>query len=195
MPGAFWQPQKNGPFFQVTNPIFSSKKGRIVFFSLLGVIAAALVVVYATTPKRGDTSLWSPVITMSPGAVDPSSTQVSNAMILVEMDFKKNFRNCSLGQVTYDQEASSAVSQDLKNRYKDQKLPGTPFVFIGDFSTGNGKLPQGLEEDQFYQDYQWVFVAAAGDNSQIPVLLDQGFGLVEVPEETGTTSEERTLLM
>ena len=184
MPGAFWQPQKNGPFFLAKNPIFASKKGALVFFSLLGAVVAALIlsqVIYGATPK-GDTSQWNPyVFTQDEGGL--SNTQINEAMMLVKQEFKKEFVNCSLGWVIYDQEQSDAVSQKLKNRYSDQGLAGTPFVITSTFSTGKQGVPADLEPNRDYQDYQWILaVAKVGDNSQLPTLLDQGFGLVELPE-------------
>lgn len=52
----------------------------------------------------------------------------------------------------YDQEYSDSLRQELTAAYGDPHA----FVVTGSFTTGSEKVPQGLEPNTTYDNYQWI---------------------------------------
>lgn len=119
---------------KLLHPLFQAKKAWIAPAAL---VAVALVVC---------------LLLVLPPWVNSLSYDVERAFEELENHFQVNFRHCTLLELVYDQEYSDSLRQELTAAYGDPHA----FVVTGSFTTGSEKVPQGLEPNTTYDNYQWI---------------------------------------
>ncbi len=148
---------------KLLHPLFQAKKAWIDPAALVAValVVCLLLVLppWVNSQSYGDISL----VETSAQFIDPehaeSDSEVFPRTYDVERDFGEleklfqvNFRHCTLLELVYDQEYSDGLRQKLNAAYGDPLA----FVVTGSFTTGSEKVPQGLEPNTTYDNYQWI---------------------------------------
>lgn len=78
--------------------------------------------------------------------------EINSAMNVVEANFKKHFRGCTLKLLEYDDGVSSEQSEQWRIQYNAQEA----IVLISEFDVdGSGKSPS-LNPNQTYKNWQWI---------------------------------------
>ena len=82
----------------------------------------------------------------------PKTWDVELGFQAIFKDFQVRFRRCALEELAYHPEFSNSYRQEL------EQISGTSwsFVITGSFTTGDTQVPDGLEPNTTYTDYQWV---------------------------------------
>lgn len=131
----------------------------LLFLVILG---AVFLPGFLSSRNYGDVSQAKIVIPDSDAWDDteyPSTYTVGITLDLVKSEFHKSYQGCTLLSLSYDKELSDSLQETLNQKYQgNPKLGSGAFVITGTFSTGNKKLPEGLDlsPNTTYSHYYWV---------------------------------------
>lgn len=171
---------------KLLNPLFAAKKPWIIPAALLLAILIVLAVIFVPgwidSLSYGNAEQVTETILPSEEEIDPNP---GNGFVAVEVpypdlydvqgafgtirgDFRTSFRNCTLHSLTYDKALSDQYQKELNARYGAQIHGGWPecFLVTGSLTTGETEVPQGLEPNTTYDNYQWV-IGHGGSGSQV----------------------------
>lgn len=148
---------------KLLHPLFQAKKAWIAPAALVAValVVCLLLVLppWMNSLSYGDISLVEtsaqfidPERAESDPDIFPRTYDVERAFEELENHFQVNFRHCTLLELVYNQEYSDDLRQKLNAAYGDPHA----FVVTGSFTTGSEKVPQGLEPNTTYDNYQWI---------------------------------------
>ena len=171
---------------KLLKPLFAAKKPWIIPTALLLVILIVLAVNFVPgwidSLSYGNADQVTETILPSEEVLDPFAggvsaakdlpyprlSEVEDAFAAIRGDFRTAFRRCTLHSLTYDKALSDQYQKELNARYGAQIHGGWPecFLVTGSLTTGETEVPQGLEPNTTYDNYQWV-IGHGGSGSQV----------------------------
>lgn len=164
--------------------LFSTRRVFVVLGILVLVLALVLALIlvppYLHSLGQGTVdNVQVNIVVDNPGELDasqeyPKTWQAETAMELVKNEFQVDFRHCDLKELTYDKAYSDQLKPELAKLYKDQLYGEDVFLITATFTTGDKDVPQGLEPNTTYENYQWVIGDAKGAHTNISIV-DHGF--------------------
>ena len=171
----WWAQHTNYPFPGLLGPWFSARRKWLVPVAVVVTLALILGCAYlggwAISRNYGYTGYVQRTILMEEESEPPADGnwkyprdfEVKMGMRQVEDTFEVDFRRCTLWQLTYDEDYSDSVQEALARRYEEQYPGVSVFVITSTFTTGDKKVPEGLEPNTTYEDYPWVLGNATGN--------------------------------
>ena len=127
---------------------------------LLAILAAACIVGAGILGERGDTKHVAAKI----GESDLYTTgDIESAMAVVEKEFKRSFRNCTLTKLWYDERVCKLEQEDWTEQYQADEA----IVLLSDFEVGKTGGDGSLDPGTSYKNWEWILVRNAGSEWEL----------------------------
>lgn len=127
---------------------------------LLAILAAACIVGAWILGDRGDTKHVAAKI----GESDLYTTgDIESAMAVVEKEFKRSFRNCTLTKLWYDERVCKLEQEDWTEQYQADEA----IVLLSDFEVGKTGGDGSLDTGTSYKNWEWILVRNAGSEWEL----------------------------
>lgn len=127
---------------------------------LLAILAAACIVGAWILGDRGDTKHVAAKI----GESDLFTTgDIESAMAVVEKEFKRSFRNCTLTKLWYDERVCKLEQEDWTEQYQADEA----IVLLSDFEVGKTGGDGSLDPGTSYKNWEWILVRNAGSEWEL----------------------------
>lgn len=127
---------------------------------LLAILAAACIVGAWILGDRGDTKHVAAKI----GESDLYTTgDIESAMAVVEKEFKRSFRNCTLTKLWYDERVCKLEQEDWTEQYQADEA----IVLLSDFEVGKTGGDGSLDPGTSYKNWEWILVRNAGSEWEL----------------------------
>ena len=127
---------------------------------LLAILAAACIVGAWILGERGDTKHVAAKI----GESDLYTTgDIESAMAVVEKEFKRSFRNCTLTKLWYDERVCKLEQEDWTEQYQADEA----IVLLSDFEVGKTGGDGSLDPGTSYKNWEWILVRNAGSEWEL----------------------------
>ena len=127
---------------------------------LLAILAAACIVGAWILGDRGDTKHVAVII----GESDLYTTgDIESAMAVVEKEFKRSFRNCTLTKLWYDERVCKLEQEDWTEQYQADEA----IVLLSDFEVGKTGGDGSLDPGTSYKNWEWILVRNAGSEWEL----------------------------
>jgi len=127
------------------------------------VIIAAVFIIVAVLPflQPGTGRDISNVNRTIPPSGTYSKQDISDAMEIVEEQFKINFDGCTLTDLWYDEDTSAASSDEWAAQYhKDEAI-----ILLSNFNVDSSGGDGSLEPNSTYTNWQWILVRDHDSNT------------------------------
>lgn len=128
---------------------------KIKTFLIIGIVCAALCAAYPHL-YRGNSS---PVTKEEIGAsVIYTDADIQAAMDAVQKSFGKDFRDCAMTELWYDETVSSQEADEWKEQYQSDEA----IVLLSNFEVGPSGGDGSLEPNSVCKNWKWVLVRDSG---------------------------------
>lgn len=97
------------------------------------------------TEKVGDSDLY-------------SAGDIESAMAVVEKEFRKSFRGCTLTKLWYDENVCKLEQEDLLSQYGGDEA----IVLLSDYEVGKSGGDGSLDPNSTYKNWEWILVRSTG---------------------------------